>query len=170
MNLEENINSAELQKQTGNENVEKILNDWDVKESIKLDKNEKKQLKTNIIKFAIWIVLLLMSWSYLQKHPAEKVSVFSWFEVLFQKAEVFIQNLFGEDGDLLERKYSMEKYYKELIKMAENNKCVSLDEIKEIQNMYNKLKKESKHDLDSILPSYTKKAYEYDNLVKNNDC
>jgi len=38
-----------------------------------------------------------MSWSYIQKHPAEKVSVFSGFEVLIQKVEVFFQNTFGHN-------------------------------------------------------------------------
>jgi hypothetical protein len=131
---------------------------------------ERKQLRKNLIKFTIWIVLLLMSWSYIQKHPAEKVSVFSWFEVLFQKAEVFVQNIFGEHGDLLERKYSMEKYYKELIKMAENNKCMDLSDIREIQDTYKNLKHEKRDNLESVLPDYTKKAYEYDNVVKNSDC
>lgn len=135
-----------------------------------ISKEDKKQIKKNLIKFTIWIVLLLMSWSYIQQHPAEKVSVFSGFEVLYQKAEVFLQNTFGKHGELLERKYSMEKYYKELIKMAENNKCVDVDTIKEMQEKYQSLKKEKKSNLEYTLPEYTKKAYEYDNVVKNNSC
>jgi len=111
-----------------------------------------------------------MSWSYIQKHPAEKVSVFSGFEVLFQKTEVFVQNLFGDHGDLLERKYSMEKYYNELIKMAENNKCLDVETIKEMQDTYHNLKKEKMDTLESILPEYIKKAYEYDNVVKEDNC
>jgi len=133
-------------------------------------KVEKKQFKRNWIKFVIWIILLLMSWSYIQKHPAEKVSVFSGFEVLFQKTEVFVQNLFGDHGDLLERKYSMEKYYNELIKMAENNKCLDVETIKEMQDTYHNLKKEKMDTLESILPEYIKKAYEYDNVVKEDNC
>lgn len=135
-----------------------------------MNNEEKKELKKNFIKFAIWIVLLLISWSYVQKHPAEKVSVFSGFEVMFQKAEIFVQNIFGQHGELLERKYSLEKYYKELIKMAENNKCMNVDNIKDLHDTYTKLKDEKKHWLDDVLPNYTKKAYEFDNIVKNNDC
>lgn len=135
-----------------------------------ISKEDKKQLRKNLIKFWIWVVLLLLSWSYIQKHPAEKVSVFSGFEVIFQKAEVFLQNTFGKNGDLLERKYGMEKYYKELIKMAENNKCVSVDVIKEMQDMYQNLKKEKKKNLEYVMLEYTKKAYEYDNMVKDSSC
>ncbi len=135
-----------------------------------MNNEEKKELKKNFIKFAIWIVLLLISWSYVQKHPAEKVSVFSGFEVMFQKAEIFVQNIFGQHGELLERKYSLEKYYKELIKMAENNKCMNVDNIKDLHDTYTNLKEEKKHWLDDVLPNYTKKAYEFDNIVKNNDC
>jgi hypothetical protein len=84
-----------------------------------------------------------LSWSYIQKHPAEKVSVFSGFEVLVQKIEIFIQSTFGHNGELLERKYGMEKYYKELIKMAENNKCIDVSTLQEIEDTYKNLKKEN---------------------------
>jgi len=84
-----------------------------------------------------------LSWSYIQKHPAEKVSVFSGFEVLVQKIEIFIQSTFGHNGELLERKYGMEKYYKELIKMAGNNKCIDVSTLQEIEDTYKNLKKEN---------------------------
>ena len=131
---------------------------------------EKKQLKKNLIKFVIWIILLWMSWSYIQKHPAEKVSVFSGFEVMFQKVEVLVQNTFGQHGELLERKYGMQKYYKELIKMAENNKCLDTDTISEIETLYHNLKKEKIDILESVLPEYTKRAYEFDSIVKDDSC
>jgi len=105
-----------------------------------ITKNDKKQIKKNLIKFVVWVILLLLSWSYIQKHPAEKVSVFSGFEVLVQKIEIFIQSTFGHNGELLERKYGMEKYYKELIKMAENNKCIDVSTLQEIEDIYKNLK------------------------------
>ena len=108
-----------------------------------ITKNDKKQIKKNLIKFVVWVILLLLSWSYIQKHPAEKVSVFSGFEVLVQKIEIFIQSTFGHNGELLERKYGMEKYYKELIKMAENNKCIDVSTLQEIEDIYKNLKKEN---------------------------
>lgn len=135
-----------------------------------ITKNDKKQIKKNLIKFVVWVILLLLSWSYIQKHPAEKVSVFSGFEVLVQKIEIFIQSTFGHNGELLERKYGMEKYYKELIKMAENNKCIDVSTLQEIEDTYKNLKKENLDWLEYFLPEYTKKAYEYDNIVKDDDC
>ena len=116
----------------------------------------------------IWLVLFYVIVIY-SKHPAEKVSVFSGFEVL-TKSRNFFQNTFGNNWELLERKYSMEKYYKELIKMAENNKCIDLLVLQEIQDTYQDLKKEKLSSLEHFLPEYTKKAYEYDNIVKENDC
>lgn len=166
----ENYFKNNTKRSVENFNVIILIIIMDIEQKNLMTKIEKKQFKRNLIKFVIWIVLLLMSLSYIQKHPAEKVSVFSGFEVLFQKAEVFVQNIFGDHWDLLERKYSMEKYYKELIKMAENNKCMDLEKIKEMEDTYNNLKKEKIENLENILPEYTKKAYEYDNIVKENKC
>lgn len=118
----------------------------------------------------IGLILLTISRSYLQKHPAERVSVFSGFEVMIQKADVFILNILGKNGELSERKYGMEKYYRELIKMAENNKCLDHNVIVELEDLYHDLKKEHKDALADVLPEYTKKAYEYENIVKNDDC
>ena len=79
------------------------------KEEVKivLNKYDKKQLRWNIIKFVIWLILLALSRGYIQKHPAEKVSVFSGFDVLWQKVEVFFHNTsFGEKiqfGKILQR-------------------------------------------------------------------
>lgn len=131
---------------------------------------DKRQIKRNIIKLLIWLILLFMSGLYLQSHPAEKVSMFSVFEVLYQKTEIFFQSTFGTHGETLERKYSMEKYYKELVKMAENNKCLDVGVVHDIEKLYESLKKEKNRNLESVLPEYTKKAYEYDNLVKDNSC
>jgi hypothetical protein len=89
---------------------------------------------------------------------------------MIQKVEVFVQNMFGENGKLLERKYSMQKYYKELLKMAENNKCLSHETVAEIQEGYKNLKKEHQDNLAEVLPEYTKKAYEFDSIVKDDNC
>jgi hypothetical protein len=47
--------------------------------------------------------------------------MFAGVEVLFQRAEVFVTNLFGDDGSLLEDKHQLERYYKELISTAKEN-------------------------------------------------
>jgi hypothetical protein len=60
--------------------------------------------------------------------------MFAGIEVLFQRAEVFVSNLFGDDGSLLEDKHQLERYFKELISTMENGKCAdksTLDAAKE---------------------------------------
>lgn len=134
-----------------------------------MDWEEKKLLKNNIIKFIIGIILLVMSYVYIQGHPAEKISIFSWFEVMFQKVEIFVKNIFSNQWDTLKKKYNWEKSYQELVLMAENNKCTDPKVLHEINETYNKLKEEETKTLESTLPDYIKKAYEYESLVKK-DC
>jgi len=142
------------------------------KEEVKivLNKYDKKQLKWNIIKFVIWLILLALSRWYIQKHPAEKVSVFSGFDVLRQKVEVFFHNTFKGNWDLLERKYSLEKYYKELLNMAEWNECLDTDQFNEISETYEQLKAENNETLNETLPWYIEKAYKYEALVQDDTC
>ena len=142
------------------------------KEEVKivLSKYDKKQLRWNIIKFVIWLILLVLSRWYIQKHPAEKVSVFSGCDVLRQKVEVFLHNTFKGNWNFLEQKYSLEKYYKELLNMAEWNECLSTEQYNEISEMYEKLKAENNKTLNDTLPWYIEKAYEFDVVVKNNEC
>ena len=142
------------------------------KEEVKivLSKYDKKQLRWNIIKFVIWLILLALSRWYIQKHPAEKVSVFSGFDVLRQKVEVFFSNTFKGNWDLLERKYSLEKYYKELLNMAEGNECLDTDKFNEISETYENLKAEDNETLNETLPWYIQKAYEFEALVQDDDC
>lgn len=135
-----------------------------------MNKEQKKEFKWNIIKFIIWIILLWMCRGYLQQHPAEKVSVFSWFEVLRQKIEIIWNNQFSSNWELLENKYSMEKYYKELINLAKNNTCVTSDQLEELETIYKNLQSEDKDMLNETLPEYTKQAYIFEAIVQNKDC
>jgi hypothetical protein len=52
----------------------------------------------------------------------------------------------------LERKYSLEKYYKELLNMAEWNECLDTDQFNEISEVYEKLKAENNETLNETLP------------------
>ena len=142
------------------------------KEEVKivLNKEDKKQLKNNVIKLVIWIILLVLSRGYIQNHPAEKVSVFSGFDVLWQKVEVFFSNTFKGNWDLLERKYSLEKYYKELLNMAEWNECLSTEQFNNISETYERLKAEENETLNDTLPWYIEKAYEFEALAQNDNC
>lgn len=144
----------------------------EVQEEVKivLNKADKKQLRNNVIKLIIGIILLILSWAYIQNHPAERVSVFSGFDVLRQKVEVFLHNTFKGNWNYLEQKYSLEKYYKELLSMAEWNECLSTEQYNEISETYEQLKAESNETLSETLPWYITKAYEFEVIVQNDEC
>ena len=127
-----------------------------------MDSERKVTLKKNVIKFIIWLVLLLFSFIYIQNNPAERVSIFSWFQVIFQKVAVIFHDIVGKNWELLKRKYSLEKYYKELIKSAEDRKCVSVDVINKITKEYQDLKLEKIDKLELNLPFYSKSSYQHE--------
>ena len=137
---------------------------------IVLNKEDKKQLRNNVIKLIIWIILLGLSRGYIQNHPAERVSVFSGFDVLWQKIEVVRHNTFKGNWDLLERKYSLEKYYAELINMAEWNECLSSQDYENLESTYENLKKERNDTLNETLPNYVEQAYRFETLVQDDSC
>lgn len=127
-----------------------------------MDPERKSELKRNLVKFIIWIVLLVFCFVYIQNNPAERVSIFSWFQVIFQKVAVVYNQVIGKNWELLKRKYSLEKYYKELIKSAEDRKCVSLEVIKKITEEYNSLKNEDVSTLETRLPAYSRASYQHE--------
>lgn len=127
-----------------------------------MDPERKSELKRNLVKFIIWIVLLGFCFAYIQNNPAERVSIFSWFQVIFQKVAVVYNQVIGKNWELLKRKYSLEKYYKELIKSAEDRKCVSLEVIKKITEEYNSLKNEDVSTLETRLPGYSRASYQHE--------
>jgi len=131
-----------------------------------MNKEEKKILRNNIIKFVIWAILLIFSFVYLGNHPAEKDTVLSWFTIVGQKIQILIQKLIGDNWALLEQKYSLEKYYKELISLAENKKCVEFDIINQLHQKYNSLEKETISSLKNNMSDYSSFIYRVDPLVK----
>ncbi len=131
------------------------------------EKEVKKMVIKNIIKLIIWVILLTISYFYVQKNPVEKIAIYSWFETLFQRSNVLIHKIFWEKADLLNKKYTLEKYYKELLKMSENKKCVDVTILKEINKNYSDLKKEHLDTLQKNYPKYVRSAYKYDKIVKS---
>lgn len=133
-----------------------------------MESEQKRNFKGNIIKFIIWLVLLGFCYSYLLNHPAEKASIFSGFEVLWQRIEVFGRKVINDNPELLQRKFDYQKTYEELIKLAEDSKCIKdaglLDEINET---YIKFKSEKIGDLSKFLPWYIRKAQEYKAKIDN---
>lgn len=133
-----------------------------------LDREEKKFLRNNIIKLVIGLVLLGFSFGYIYNHPAEKASIFSWFEVLWQRAVVYVHKVTNTNSEAFERKYDYEKTYQELIAMAENKACIDPAVITELNETYLKLRKEWLKTLDENLPGYIRKASEYKHMI--DDC
>lgn len=107
-----------------------------------MNREEKVFLKKNIIKLIIGLVLLGFSFSYIQNHPAEKASIFSGFQVLWQRVVVYVHKVTNTNSEAYAKKYDYEKTYQELVNMARNKVCVDPAVLTEINETYLKLKKE----------------------------
>ena len=129
----------------------------------------KKKLRNNLIELVIWLALLWMCYVYIQNHPAEKISFFSWYKVIYQQTEIFFQNLFGHNGDLLKQKYSLESYYQVMITQSEEKPCVDPDVVKDLHETYAALQKEQKNTLEYKLQLYIEKQYKFDEELRK-DC
>ena len=122
----------------------------------------KKKLVSNLIELIIWLSLLWMCYWYLQSHPAEKISFFSWYKVIYQQTEIFFQNLFGKNWERLKQKYSLESYYQAMITLSEEKPCIDSDVIKDLHETYDALQNEPKNTLENRLQYYIDKQYEFD--------
>ena len=134
-----------------------------------MTKEEKKILRNNVIKFVIWWILLAFSFVYLHNHPAEKETVLSGFKIIWQKIQVIVQKIIWDNWELLEKKYNMEKYYKELLSLAENKKCIESTILTELNEKYNNLLDESIDTLEDNIADYSSFLYRVDPLIKA-DC
>ena len=126
----------------------------------------KKKLIHNLIELVIWCVLLWMCYGYIQTHPAEKISFFSGYKVIYQQTEIFFQNIFGKNGELLKQKYNLESYYQALITLSEEKPCVDSEIVTDLHETYEKLQKEPKNTLEHTLDYYVRKQYEFDDELK----
>ena len=135
-------------------------------EKVSTENKLKKRFFHNLIELGIWIVLLLMCYWYIQTHPAERISFFSWYKVIYQQTEIFFQDLFGKNGDLLRQKYSLESYYQVLINLAEEKYCIDPELIADIHSTYDALVAEPKNTLEHTLYYYVDKQYEFDEALK----
>ena len=132
-----------------------------------MDREEKVFIRKNLIKLIIGLILLGFSRSYIQNHPAEKASIFSGFQVLWQRAVVYVHKVTNTDSEAYQKKFDYEKTYDELISMAENKKCTDPSILTELNETYLNLKKEWLKTLEENLPGYIRKANEYKNMIDN---
>lgn len=126
----------------------------------------KKKLIFNLIELVIGAGLLWMCYSYLQSHPAEKISFFSWYKVIYQQTDIFFHNIFSKNGDLLKQKYNLESYYQALITLSEEKSCVDHELIVDLHETYEKLQTEPKNTLDHTLWYYIDKQYYFDEWLR----
>ncbi len=129
----------------------------------------KKSLKRNTIKLIIGIGLLIACFCYIKKNPAEAVSISSSYTTIVKNIEVFFQNIFGDNGDLLKRKYDLEDYFETLITTAEDKGCIDQDTMDDLKQTYEDLLVEPKNNLLYSLDNYIEKAFFFDEEVKK-DC
>lgn len=132
-----------------------------------MDREERVFIKKNLVKLIIGLILLGFSFSYIQNHPAEKSSIFSGFQILWQRVVVYVHKVTNTNSEAFQKKYDYEKTYDELINMAETKKCSDPAILTEINETYLQLKKEWIKTLDENLPGYIRKASGYKNMIDN---
>ena len=126
----------------------------------------KKKLIHNVIELVIWIALLWMSYWYIQTHPAEKISFFSWYKVIYKQTEIFFHNIFGKNWEILRQKYNLESYYQVLITLSEEKPCVDGELVQDLHDTYEALQNEPKNTLEHTLQYYVDKQYYFDEELK----
>jgi len=134
-----------------------------------LDKEIRKMFVRNIIKFFVWTTLLIICFAYLQKHPAEKVSVLSGFEVMWQKWQLIWHRVFYDDAELLDKRYKLQKYYKELVRTAENCKGIDVETLENLHEDYIVVKDLKGNALKYELAEYIRLVYQYEAVI-NQSC
>jgi predicted negative regulator of RcsB-dependent stress response len=132
-----------------------------------MNREERSFVRKNLIKLIIGLILLWFSWSYIQNHPAEKSSIFSGFQVLWQRVVVYVHKVTNTNSEAYAKKYEYEKTYDELKNMAQTKKCTDPNILTAIDETYISLKNEWIKTLEENLPGYIRKANEYKNLIDN---
>lgn len=125
----------------------------------------KQIFKNNVIKFIIWIILLFFCFLYIQKYPAEKIAIFSGFEVMVQRVEIIFNKFMNDNSDSLKNKFDYEKAYEELIRIAEANNCEDSQLIQELKDTLTSLQNEPIKTIQDVMPWYIRKANELKNRV-----
>jgi hypothetical protein len=136
-----------------------------------MDSQQKRTLVLNMIKFFIWLILLGISYVYLQSHPAERVSIISWFEVIYDRIQIVVYGVLGKDTSILQQKTRLEQYYEELIRVAEDKSCIDQAVLQALHVNYNALQDISFAQVTSAnIQYYASLAYEYDSQIQQVSC
>ncbi len=76
--------------------------------------------------------------------------------------EITFANIFGENGEYLKQKYSLENYYEAMITLAEGKPCVDPEIVKDLHTTYEELLAEPKSSLEYTLKKYIRKQITFD--------
>ena len=118
-----------------------------------------KKLKNALWQFVIWSILLIFVFFYLQTNPAEKQSIISGPQILFENVKIIFYRVFTDLWDYANDKYSLERIYREIILTAESMSCF-YDEMSELRQVYNSLQEAS-------IQEYARNSFFYNNFASN---
>ncbi len=98
------------------------------------------KLPMNVVEFLVWVWLLIFCWSYIQSHPAEKSSLFSWIEVIVEKTKVrFSEWTTGQWPDL-QNKFQLVRTFDEILSLANWVEwCLTQEDISKVNRAKDKL-------------------------------
>lgn len=113
-----------------------------------------KRLGRNIVQLIVGTILLFTAYLHLQGNTAEKMSISSGLQVLSQKVQLRMHNLFQNDGAIYEDKLSMEKNYAEVINVVQNSSCKEKVDLPLLTQKYADLQNESVSDYTIHQESY----------------
>jgi len=132
-----------------------------------MDREQKQTFILNVVKFLIWAVLLLFSYQYIQQNPAEKVSLLSWFQVIYQKGEVIYYRVTGKNVDAIKQKHNLEQYFQELIRVTDERPCVDPTVVSSLHEDYATLRSLHSSDLSQHLWDLSAAVIEYDEVIQS---
>jgi len=131
-----------------------------------MNKEQKNMFYRNIVKFIVGILLLSISYTYIQNHPAEKVSILSGFQVMYERGQLFVYNIFGKDTSILRDKHRLNQYYQEIIREAESRTCVGPDLLTDIFETYTRFSQATNDELADDMSYYSQKADELHSAIR----
>lgn len=128
---------------------------------------KKKKIWMNLIEFVVGVVLLIFCLNYLSNHPAEKSSIITGIEVVMQKAKILFSQRTTGQGEALQRKFELERSFKELLFMGEEGECMTEADLRKLQTYLEQLEvmdamtfERQEYSYRKILSSYYEKGKE----------
>jgi len=109
---------------------------------------------------------LIFSYQYIQENPAEKVSLLSWFQVIYQKGEIAYYRVTGKNVDAIKQKHNLEQYFQELIRITDERSCIDSGIISSLHEDYALLRSLRSSDLSKYLWDLSAAVIEYDEVIQ----